>query len=36
VQYADLPAGERPGFLLFESFKKYLMPTDFPGELEAF
>lgn len=32
VQYADLPADERDGFLLFESFKKYLMPNDFPGK----
>jgi len=31
TQYADLPAEERNGFLLFESFKKYLMPNDFPG-----
>lgn len=31
TQYADLPPEERRGFLLFESFKKYLMPQDFTG-----
>jgi hypothetical protein len=32
TQYADLPAEERAGFYLFESFKKYLIPKEFPGE----
>ena len=35
TQYADLPADQRHGFYLFESFKKYLMLNDFPGEAHS-
>ena len=29
TKYAELGPEERPGYLLLESFKRYLMPTDF-------
>lgn len=32
TQYSNLPADQRQHFLLLQGFKKYLMPTDFPGE----
>jgi hypothetical protein len=32
AEYGELSDLERESFILLESYKKYLMPKDFPGE----